>query len=116
MTDQTNPLCEERFDELGDSDEQTQRVLAKHGRTLTEHTQQLDEHSRALAELRTEQKRHGDLLGALQTSIATLGVEVAAVKEQLKQMNGWQTKLIFVLVAALIVLAGVQKLGDLGIL
>jgi chromosome segregation ATPase len=116
MADELNPLCEERFENLGDSDDETKRVLEEHGRTLMEHSQRLDEHTRALAELRDEQKRHGDLLSTLQTSIATLGVEVAGVKEQLKQMNGWQTRLIFVLVAALIVLAGVQKLGDLGIL
>jgi chromosome segregation ATPase len=116
MTDQTNPLCEERFENLGDSDEETKRVLEEHGRTLMEHSQLLDAHSRALAALQAAQERHGDRLSALQTSVTTLGVEMAAVKEQLKQMNGWQIKLIFVLVAALIVLAGVQKLGDLGVL
>jgi chromosome segregation ATPase len=116
MTDQPNPLCEERFENLGDSDEQTKRVLEDHGRTLMEHTQRLDEHTRALAELKSAQERHGDLLTAMQTNLAQLVVKVSGLEEQFKRSNDLQAKLLFMAVAALIILAGIQKLGDLGVL
>lgn len=110
-----NAVCDERFENLDNAQDETKRTLSEHERMLTQHAQMLSEHSRLLADVKAEQKRQGELLTATQTTLATVSTMVVAIKESLTQLNGWQIKLIFLLAAGVLVLAGVQKLGDLGV-
>ena len=116
MSDQpVNPVCDERFERLDDDTDTLASKMEVHGRTLDEHSSLLADHSRQLDAVQTELRRQGELLLASQTAIANIGATVSAVKEALDKMNGGIMRLIYILVGALIVLAGVTKLADLGI-
>jgi hypothetical protein len=45
-----------------------------------------------------------------------MSATVSAVKESLDKMNGNIMRILYIVIVALIILAGVTKLGDLGIL
>ena len=110
-----HPVCDERFERLDDQQGEVARTLLEHGRVLSEHGQTLEHHSRQLARLEEELGRQGHLLSQNQATLAGLAATVGAVKDELLRLNGWQMKLIFLLVIALAAIAGVTKLSDIGV-
>ena len=89
--------------------------LEDHTEAIQEHTTLLVDHGRRLSALESELRRQGELLLANQTAITQMATMVAAVKESMDRMNGNIMRILYIVIAALIVLAGVTKLGDLGI-
>jgi hypothetical protein len=116
MTDEINPGCTQRFAGIEGDVSEMKASLDSHAATLSEHTGILKQHEALLKELQAGQKSLSDVVTSSQMLLVTMQAAVDTVKTELARINGWQTKLIFVLVGALIILAGVQKLGDLGIL
>ena len=110
-----HPLCDERFERLDDAQEEVGATLKAHGATLSEHSLTLADHGRQLAELKTELGQQRELLSQSQVALAGLVATVSAIKDDLARLNGSQMKLIFILVAALAVLAGATKIAELGI-
>jgi len=117
MADHPNiyPLCEERFEHLDEQQSDVGRTLQEHGQTLSEHSQTLEHHGRQLARLEDELGRQGDLLSQNQSTLAVLATKITSVETELLRLNGWQMKLIFLLVIALAAIAGVTKLSDIGV-
>ncbi len=112
---QVNSICEDRFERLDDRQGEVGRTLQEHGQTLSEHSQTLEHHGRQLARLEEELGRQGDLLSQNQSTLAVLATKITSVEAELLRLNGWQMKLIFLLVIALAAIAGVTKLSDIGV-
>ena len=110
-----NPICEDRFEKLDDQQGKVGRTLQEHGAMLSEHSQTLEHHGRQLARLEEELGRQGDLLSQNQSTSAVLATKITSVEAELLRLNGWQMKLIFLLVIALAAIAGVTKLSDIGV-
>ncbi len=104
-----NPICEDRFERLEDQQDEVGHTLREHGQTLSEHGQTLEHHSRQLARLEEELGRQGDLLSQNQSTLAVLATKIGSVEAELLRLNGWQMKLIFLLVIALAAIAGVTS-------
>jgi hypothetical protein len=111
-----NQICDERFDRLDDEQAEMAGHLTETTRIVREHSTTLADHSRRLTAIELELRRQGELLLANQTAITQMSATVSAVKESLDKMNGNIMRILYIVIAALIVLAGVTKLGDLGIL
>ena len=116
MSDEINQICDECFDRLDDEQGEMAGHLTETTRTVREHSTTLADHSRRLTAIKLELRRQGELLLANQTAITQMSATVSAVKESLDKMNGSIMRILYIVIAALIVLAGVTKLGDLGIL
>ena len=74
------------------------------------------DHSRRLTASELELRRQGETLLTNQTAITQMSATVSAVKESLDKMNGSIVHILYIVIVALIILAVVTKLGDLGIL
>ena len=111
-----NQVCDERFDRADDERSDVAARSERNSTAIQEHTTLLVDHGRRLSALESELRRQGELLLANQTAITQMATMVAAVKESMDRMNGNIMRILYIVIAALIVLAGVTKLGDLGIL
>jgi hypothetical protein len=76
----------------------------------------LADHSHRLTASRLELRRRGETLLTNQTAITQMSATVSAVKEWMDTMNGSIVRILYIVTVALIILAVVTKLGDLGIL
>lgn len=97
--------------------------LQDHGKILADHATALARHQDTLTRLEEGQKVLAVLLTAsqsttasIQTSISTIQALMDAMKAELVRINGWQVKLITLLVVVLAILAGVSEAGKLGLL
>ena len=98
----------------GEQTEEVRSIIHTHGEMLQAHSTTLDQHGQQLHQLEEELRKQGELLLQNQTALATLVSEIAHVKGELIRMNTWQVRLIFLLAAAVIAIAGVTKLADVG--
>ena len=114
MDHAVNELCAHKFDEVGEQTEEVRSIIHTHGEMLQAHSTTLDQHGQQLHQLEEELRKQGELLMQNQTALATLVSEIAHVKGELIRMNTWQVRLIFLLAAAVIAIAGVTKLADVG--
>jgi hypothetical protein len=86
------------------------------GHAVREDSTTLADHSHRLTASELELRRRGETLLTNQTAITQMSATVSAVKEWMDTMNGSIVRILYIVTVALIILAVVTKLGDLGIL
>lgn len=109
-----HPSCEVRFISIDDA-------LAAHGQQLDEQRDQLirveeslKRHSRVISRLETQMGHTADAQHENSRQLAHVVTSVDHISRDLQEIKKMQWKLIGVLVAALAVLAGVNKVAELG--
>jgi hypothetical protein len=117
-------------EQLGECQTSFTRVegrLEEHGRTLGRHAQILEKHAETLAGHSTMIATQAEVverleqtntkvlqqLGATQLTAAAHSEKLQDVKDELKRMNDFNARLIYLLVAALILLAGAKQVFEM---
>lgn len=117
--DQRDPVCREDFTRIdGKIDEQGRtlsrhaEILERHADTLAGHEKMLAAHSEILERLEQTNRDVLQKLGATQLQAAAHSEKLEDVKLELERMNTFHSRLIFLVVSALIILAGAKQVLD----
>ena len=110
-----HPSCEVRFISIDEALETHGRQLDEQGAQLIRVEESLKRHSRVISRLEAQMGQTADAQHENSRQLAHLVTSVDHISKDMSEIKKMQWKLIGVLVAALAILAGVNKVSELGL-